>query len=527
MPEHSRAATLAWPAGRFFPRFLPPEELLVIDLRAASPDLRLSVTTLAGVVNRVRAQLYLIGDSDDLFWLQHGLDRFPQERLSATLDELPARLIERYRSDLAGLVIYDPAQPASINVATTLAGLEDGLVTAPALAESLAAKPGLPVIADLRRYAWTSRLMAYTWARDHLLAAATPRALAGMNPAVRGGLRSFLVAARIFTHWLDSRPLLPRPGERRLLKELLAGLEPGSVHLGWFIDEGSGVTLASEAGSGVLASDHCSNLEVWCSLPATLEFASPAASVGKADEQQDPPAERRVYVSFTMSDGDNLQYVQHRMLHLWHDPARGQVPIGWTIAPALLEAAPALAAYYMQTASARDELIAAPNGAAYMFPSRWPSSALPPFLDHSQHLMQSLQLSLLQILDGDWQHHLGLPLPGSMRLTQPALQQRFIAALAPHGLRGLLSGAGGPVSDYTKYDTLPIYHNLGLASSPRQLLTLIRRMASRRRERPLFLNVYILAWSMTPSDLLQAVQELGNDYLPITPGQLLHMLSGQ
>lgn len=44
-----------------------------------------------------------------------------------------------------------------------------------------------------------------------------------------------------------------------------------------------------------------------------------------------------------MSDGDNLQYDQIRLLHLWRDPARESVPIGWTISPALIEAALAIA----------------------------------------------------------------------------------------------------------------------------------------------------------------------------------------
>jgi len=45
---------------------------------------------------------------------------------------------------------------------------------------------------------------------------------------------------------------------------------PGAVHLGWFIDEGSGVSLTSDAAITVLATDNFFNLEVWTSAqPST------------------------------------------------------------------------------------------------------------------------------------------------------------------------------------------------------------------------------------------------------------------
>jgi putative glycoside hydrolase with GxGYxYP motif len=40
-----------------------------------------------------------------------------------------------------------------------------------------------------------------------------------------------------------------------------------------------------------------------------------------------------------------------------------------------------------------------------------------------------------------------------------------------------------------------------------------------------FLNVYIFAWKMTPSDLKQVVQQLGSEYEIVTPGRLLEMIA--
>ena len=129
----------------------------------------------------------------------------------------------------------------------------------------------------------------------------------------------------------------------------------------------------------------------------------------------------KAYVSFTISDGDNLQYDQHRMAALWRDPVRGSIPIGWTISPSLVQTAPSLAAYYMSTASPNDELIAGPSGAGYMYPSDWPQAQLPSFLKLTGELMQTMKLSIIQVLDSG----------SSQAFVDPGLQTTYVDILAP------------------------------------------------------------------------------------------------
>jgi hypothetical protein len=526
--------SLDWPVNAFFPQLQAPHNLAVADLRDASFPVKLAASTLAGLVNVPQPQLYLATYDDDLFWLQSAIAPWPVqlERLEAQGETLLSELIARFQARIAGFIVYDPQRPASINVATTLAGIQAGVVAAPELLPLLQAAGRKPVLRDLRLQRWESASLAYRWAREISQRQRSRRSLAGMKPEIASGLRSFLVATRTFVHWLDSRPWQPSAGQQRqLLEELLAELLPGSIHLGWFPDEGSGVTLASERAVAVLASDHCSNLEVWTALQP-LELIERLQTLAQRyrrqqDERPLPALEPRVYLSLTISDGDNLQYTQHRMLHLWRDPARGRFPLGWTIAPALLEAAPALAAYYLETASSQDELIAGPSGAAYMFPSSWPAAQRPAFLEHSQRLLSGMGLSLLQVLDGDWPQRLGLPLPASMRLSNVEEQRAFIEALRPAGLRGLLTGAGGLTLSYKKIINVPVYHNLGLVSSRSQLVHLVRGLQATHRRRPLFLQLYVLAWRLTPSALWEALQELREIAYPVTPGQLLQLIAQQ
>ncbi len=299
------------------------------------------------------------------------------------------------------------------------------------------------------------------------------------------------------------------------MRDIFSALPTGTAHLGWFIDEASGVALTSETAKLVLASDFFTDLEVWTSVQPTVSIVRQIS-----EKPITPTIAPKVYVSFTMSEGDNLQYNQHRLLHLWQDRARGSLPIGWTTSPVLLQGAPAMAAYYARTATPNDELLAGPSGAGYMFPSHWPAEDLPDFLQRTGQLMQTMHLNVLEVLDSASTHS-----GSGMAFPDPALQQRFVQALLPFGLRGILSGAGQSRPSSTVSAGVPVFHNLGLIDSVSKAVTLLRNAASASRQRPLFLNCYVLAWKMTPTDLTQVMHQLGRKFETVTPGTLLAMLS--
>ena len=550
------------------PAFQAPEHLDVYDIRNTSYDVQLSVTTLTGLINRQQPRVYLLSNSDAAFWLDAAFAQVPHD-ISAARDEAALEaLLNGYRNRVAGLIIYDANFMDSVNVATTLAGQRDCMVVSPAQAETLQGPPHhLPVVADLRIYQWKSRVQAYLWAERNLLKSASPNLVAGLDPKIAGALRSFLVATRAFVYWLDARNVLPdiRNGwiaERHLMKRILKAFAPGMPHLGWFVDEGQGVRLTSKAALPVLASDHFFNLEVWTSVQIgqanlageNLARTNPEANLGAspagtnlapargtttfplseatpardvvaglaparpAETEVAPTVSPKAYVSFTISDGDNLQYDQHRMAQLWQDPARGSIPIGWTISPALVRVAPALAAYYARTATPNDELVAGPSGAGYMLPSYWPAERLPAFLQLTGELMQEMNLRVIEALDtGSFL---------SMAFVNQNLQQVYAKALAPFGVRGVLSGAGQTRSSWNNAAGIPVLQNLGLAGSVAKAVNLVRDATLRAETQAAsqFLNVYILAWSMTPSDLRQVMQQLGSEYEVVTPGRLMTMI---
>ena len=196
------------------------------------------------------------------------------------------------------------------------------------------------------------------------------------------------------------------------------------------------------------------------------------------------------------------------MAALWRDSVRGSIPIGWTISPSLVQTAPSLAAYYISTASPNDELIAGPSGAGYMYPSDWPQAQLPAFLKLTGELMQAMKLSIIQVLDSG----------SSQAFVNPGLQTTYVDVLAPFGVKGILSGSGQTQSSWKKISGVPVLQNLGLADSVSKTVSLVKNASAQ------YLNVYVMAWTMTPSDLQQVVQQLGNQYEIVKPSILLGMI---
>jgi GxGYxYP putative glycoside hydrolase C-terminal domain/GxGYxY sequence motif in domain of unknown function N-terminal len=169
----SSASQLQWPPNQALPTFPSATHLDAADLSALSGDEQSLLVTLQGVVNRRRPRLYLYWGTDptNLAWLK-------TIRVPYTMSTQPWTLFERYRSEVAGAIVYDPNVPDTINLATTLAGVH-GAVIATA---DLAAQHQLPIIEDLRgRFA--NKLAVYQYALNELYPELTHRLVTAISPS--------------------------------------------------------------------------------------------------------------------------------------------------------------------------------------------------------------------------------------------------------------------------------------------------------------------------------------------------------
>ncbi|WLQ62427.1 MULTISPECIES: GxGYxYP domain-containing protein [Streptomyces] len=173
LPDRADAAE-SGAAARLLPSFGGPTHLDVADVSSLGGADQLLLTTLQGVVNRRRPRLYFNFDAGevDLRWL-------PSTGASVTRHDDALDLFARYRGETRGAVLHDPAVPDSVNVATTLAGLENAVV---ATAEQ-ARDHRLRTVADLRgRFDADDVLSTYRWQLDRLFPRCAHTLLAGLPP---------------------------------------------------------------------------------------------------------------------------------------------------------------------------------------------------------------------------------------------------------------------------------------------------------------------------------------------------------
>jgi len=481
-----------WPAGQALPRFAAPTALDVLDLSVASDAEALLATTAQGVVNRHQPRIWLLRDAD--------------EGARTCLDTigLPANpvagaeaLVSRHRRDIRGAVLADPAVPATRNVATTLAGLEDAVVAEPAVAERL----GLPVLADLRGRLGDDRA-AYRWAVDRLWPRTTHRMLVGLAPDNPSFLRDYAVANRAFVIWAD-------PGDRReraLLERLLADMPANSPYLGWWpadvSGESAGTELTSRHGVYVVAADFSLNLTV---------FGGVRSATRPVPALPAPPLEPRTYLTFTMTDGDNLQYCQHRMRQIWDTPERGLVPLNWTVSPLLHDAAPEILAYYQHTATGNDLLIAGPSGAGYAYSTPWPEHAYRTFTEQTGRYARDCGLPIVNVLNR---------VAGQDRDLATHEVAAFARDVRPAGI----------LQHWTNRHSIAIVAGIPVATS--QLIgdraechALLTDTAGRHdRPGPRFVSIGVLAWSMTPADVAAVVAQLDERYRVVRGDQFFQLI---
>jgi hypothetical protein len=372
---------LNWPTGQVFPSFGPIGALDVIDLSGFAADRQTLAVTLAGLINRARPRIYCENNDGEgkTFWL----DKIGAPTTAFTD---PLALVAKYHGEVSGMVIYDDTMIDTVNLATVIAAQRNGIVASPALAATLAAAPyQLPVLVDLRSNHFANKLAVYQFEHDNWTTNATHRLIVGLNPTIAGALRDYAVATQAMMVWLDPRV----PAEQQLLGSFLQLLAPNSPYLGWWIDEPTGVQAASTQGVPTYAADWSANLTVLGGTPRGSAVTPPTPAP--------PPLENKVYVAIFMSDGDNVQEDQHLIPLKWSDAKRGQVPISWTVDPALVDVAPIILRYFQQSASHNDVLVSGPSGLGYTYPAAWPANIFDSYAQVSSRYLAAAGLKVVTV----------------------------------------------------------------------------------------------------------------------------------
>jgi GxGYxYP putative glycoside hydrolase C-terminal domain/GxGYxYP_N second domain/GxGYxYP_N 1st domain len=419
---------------------------LTQDSTPRSYDEAMAVACLQGIINRKSPELYVLSrkNTRPQYWLDilSKDGRWLQGRELKRMPDIGA-LVKLAGKRLKGAVIWDPDVPASANVATTIAGVKDGVVLSPEYASRYLKAWQLPILADLRgrftgaetgskkndAYRWAIReFLAKGKCSSHLLCLFED----SFSTRARGDIgyvltRDWAVKNRAFVFdlspWGDEKPK-DDPNQR-----LGLDLETYKLILAETLHHAAGKHMTELTGFFAFSKyanmpDHKSAHEpvptewesVWLMSPyncyqntissdclnQSLHSQSPRHPLKQHRVAKKVPLENKAYICILMADYDSATPLYDFLPKHWHDAERGKIPLAWGINPNLLETYPDLIAYFYSTASPNDTFTSDASAAGYMNPNRVRKKYLPLFVKHNRRFFREADMDIApMVLDWD------------------------------------------------------------------------------------------------------------------------------
>jgi hypothetical protein len=353
--------------------------------------------SLQGLANRAEPALYIIHPPEYQWEITGPLFEFYERKHHVRFTEIKTadEALTRFAKAARGYVVWDPAVSASMNVAFTIAGLDDALVVTPALIP-LVEQHGLKKIDDLRgRYDGKTDAEIYTDAVNRYWSRCTHDSImlmGGHAGATRmPGMADWGVRQKMFFHDLSANP--NHPDELALAKRLLSELKPLATVFGWHSyakdTEEQHTTLLSGYGLKMEGLHNLPNLSFNCQFTFTpgFKFTNHHHVARDARLQAEP----KVYLSFVQSDSIGIG--------VWTKPGRGKLPFAWQVTMNWTKFSPAALEYFHESATPNDYFIGGLSGPGYMYPNHIPADKFPLLMKEANELMDVLDERILEIMD--------------------------------------------------------------------------------------------------------------------------------
>jgi autotransporter-associated beta strand protein len=354
-----------------------PSVVSVYRLDRANSSLDEMMASVAGIVNR-NLPGRLLPDAREA-WLDRLREEYPSVLKDAGSASDYFRFIDQHFELFSGYIIYDKdANPESLDVATSVAGVEQAIIVDPSTV-SYALAAGLPLILDARdktqQWAWDNYHDRFSRTKMFHLATS-----GGTNRLTGFTLRDYAVMTGGFCYYLPSdMGFYPR------------GQSPGGLLYGWGLERPF-FSAASTNNQQAVAAD----LLVGASGTSGWKVdIKPQKNHVPLDAQ---PVDGNHYVAFVVSDGDNVGILQGNWItteRLFASPLRGRFKITWDISPALAEINP-FGLNYIYGQAGIDKFVNA-GGRGLFFPGEVPD--LPALAADVDHAMREVDQNVISILD--------------------------------------------------------------------------------------------------------------------------------
>ena len=515
------------PKGIVFPKSpAPAKTLFHVNLLGAPLCDRLAVTILQGLVNREQPRIYVTQDPG---WhtpalIPKWMDGLRAKGYSFVEILDPLSLFSTFARNVRGAVIYEsdieqyPAMLHKLNALTLYCALNDAVP----LTVEMNARLRLPVLLDVRGMLNTGQ-DAYEWAYRDLWPKANHNLLAFICPS-HVVLRDYLVANKVMPFWTSKEMDLEA---ERICFRFMDEAAPNSPVMGCWggyaeqpagrVDEPNLQQWSSQRGKFVVVSDGCFDLSVHSGLTLT--------KVQKPRSPRYMPFDpNKVYICLNFTDGDNIQYIQQYFCtgQWWGDPNRGKVPLAWSVNPVIVDLIPDLLEYLSATSTSFDELICSGSGvgiaSAPTYAERCPDRVgiYGQYMKLTAASMKQAGFSSMHLCDSS-----------GVQWSRSDFDGWAKALPYLDGILGDYSRMPGVDESNADFRAsgIPVLRALSTPTGPMngELLANAIRAAT-PKQRPAFMHFPLVCWFNSPSTVLDAVNILGPEYIPVTPSELFTLM---
>ncbi|MDP4089157.1 MAG: GxGYxYP family putative glycoside hydrolase, partial [Bacillota bacterium] len=366
---------------------IPPACLYVISQDKMTDAEKTMTATLQGVANcRSPFQIYTLSSSepDYKIWLED-LER--NYKIECRYSKDPWQLLDIFKKYVDGYVLFSNknGKDPSINNACSFAALNNCIAVDEAIEEKVQANGITKRKADCRN-------TDEKWAFSNLWNSGLNHSLVvQLSPDKSAPLRDYAIMSKSLVFYEDSIT------DTALRDTVFSSMEKDSTCLGWGPDEFVNVSTASKYGVSMVAADWSYNL--------TVLSAFPSLPVSQKKLPTSPNRNNVHYVTFIMSDGDNMQWnlgTNFGSSKWYGSRFRGSFNMGWSLSPSLYYLAPTVFNQYYKSAargSGNDYFLVPPSGDGYMYPSKFDRSALNKYIDRLDCYMKNTDQKYAAIID--------------------------------------------------------------------------------------------------------------------------------
>ncbi len=354
----------------YLPKNIKTDKVLVFDLShdlknhdAEAKEAYMAITSIQGIVNRTSTtKIYLTHTPQehtwtpyaaDQSWLDNGLIPADKEYPSLNYGKkypVLSYLLEHYQDQLKGIIqvpeLSGTIIDGAIMAGVTAAGIEDSILVSKNI-EDYILKEGYEFDVKANTRGFNDNIEAFDWAYEKYFEKCNKTFAAQHTFTAFGGgmddqfpiMYDYYISSKVFVFCLNGND----PEELAKLQEFLVpeNYTPGTAVLGLPVDEGKGISCISDQGY-YFAIMYIPNLTV------TSSFEYDQSSVKTPVEPTATEIDNNTnYVAFFVTDGDSMGFPTNFMYdHITTSPYRGEIPIGWSFNPHLIDLFPNLLSYY-------------------------------------------------------------------------------------------------------------------------------------------------------------------------------------